>query len=85
MVDLKQSTFTGNTASQGAALMAIKEMNFDYSTSLFIKNTADYGGDLTSTPTSLSLKIYYVNPYFLYLKDITPQDLLSHPSTVKSL
>ena len=82
MVDLKQSTFTGNSASQGGALMALKEMNFDYSTSLFEKNAAEYGGAFTSIPTSLRIRIYYVESYFLYLSGVTPQDLLSNPSTV---
>jgi len=56
-------------------------MNINYSTSSFDKNTAVYGGNVTSIPTSLNLKIYSVNSYFLYLKNITSEDLLSNPST----
>ena len=82
MVDLRQSTFTRNNAVEGAALIALKEMNFAYSTSLFEGNTAVYGGDITSVPASLRLRIYYFDSYFLFLKDITAEDILSNPTTV---
>jgi len=58
-------------------------MNYDYSTSTFQHNTAQYGGDLASVPTSLRLRIYYVEPFFLYLDSVTTKDLLSSSSTVK--
>jgi len=81
LVDLKQSIFQRNNASQGAALAALRTMNFDYSTSSFQDNTAIYGRDITSIPTSLRLKIYSVDSYFLYLNETSPQDLLSNPAT----
>ncbi len=81
---MKQSTFTSNNASQGAALIALGKMNYDYSTSSFQRNTAQYGGDLASVPTSLRLQIYRVEPFFLYLTSVTTKDLLSSSSTVKS-
>jgi len=83
IVDLRQNTFIGNNASEGAALIALKEMNFIYSASSFKQNTALYGGDVASIPTSLRLKIYRFESYFLFVDNITAQDLLSNPSTVK--
>ncbi len=83
VVGLTESTFTSNNASQGAALIALGIMNYDYSTSTFQTNTAQYGGVLASIPTSLRLKIYYVEPFFLYLDSVTRKDLLSSSSTVK--
>ena len=56
-------------------------MNYEYSTSSFSRNTATYGPDLTSTPSYIRLKIYYVDPYFLYLDDPTVDDLFAHPAT----
>jgi len=82
LVDLRQSSFTQNNASEGAALITLKEMNFIYSTSIFQGNTAVYGGDITSIPASLRLRIYYFDSYFLYLKDVTAQDILSKSTTV---
>jgi len=84
LVDLRESTFTKNAASEGAALIALNEMNFAYSTSSFQQNTAVYGGDMASLPTSLRLRIYHFESYFLYVDDITAKDLLSHPATVKN-
>jgi len=81
MVELKQSIFERNSASQGAALIAMNAMNLETSTSSFAENTAVYGGAMTSIPTSLRLRIYYFDSYFLYLNDITLEDLFSHPST----
>jgi len=83
LVDLTQSAFTSNNASEGAALIALNQMNFVYSTSSFEQNTATYGGDVASMPTSLRLKIYSFESYFLFIDNITAQDLLSNPSTVK--
>jgi len=80
---LTQSTFTGNSAEQGASLVSLGAMNYEYSTTTFIRNTAKYGGDLTSVPSSLRLRIFYFDPYFLYFDDITVADLFARPSTVK--
>ena len=84
MVDLRQSSFILNNASEGGALIALQEMNLAYSTSSFKQNTAVYGGDVTSMPTSLRLKIYSFESYFLFVDDITAKDLLSNPSTVNN-
>jgi len=84
LVDLRQSTFTANNASEGAALIVLNEMNFAYSTSLFKQNTAQYGGDMASIPTSLRLRIYRFESSFLYI-NITAKDLLSHAQTVNLL
>jgi len=78
-VDLRQSSFIRNNASEGAALIALNQMNFAYSTSSFKQNT---GGDMASMPTSLRLKIYSFESYFLFVDDITAKDLLSNPSIV---
>jgi len=82
LVDLRQSTFAKNNASEGAALIALNKMSFAYSTSSFQQNTAKYGGSLASIPTSLRLRIYHFESYFLYINDIAAKDILSHPSTV---
>lgn len=83
LVDLRESTFTDNSASEGAALIALEEMNFVYSTTSFTGNTATNGGDVASMPTSLRLKIYSFESYFLFVDDITAKDLLSDSKTVK--
>jgi len=85
LVELTQSTFTSNNASQGAALVALGVQKYDYSTSTFQTNTALYGGDFASVPTSLRLKIYYVEPFYLYLDSVTTKELLSSSSTVKMI
>lgn len=64
--------------------MALNQMNFAYSTSSFKLNTAQYGGDMSSIPTSLRLKIYHFESYFLFI-NVTAKTLLSHAKTVKIL
>jgi len=83
LVDLRRSSFIGNHASEGAALIALQEMNLAYSASSFKQNTAVYGGDVASTPTSLRLRIYDFESYFLFINNTSVQDILSSPTTVK--
>jgi len=59
-------------------------MNFEYSTSIFTENKATYGEDLTSIPSYIRLRIYYFDPYFLYIENPTVKDIFAHSSTVKN-
>ncbi len=77
------SLFEKNTAKVGAALRALGTTNFDSATSRFVGNVAEIGGILATNPTQLGLIIYQVADYFLFLDDIDPSYMLSHPETVK--
>ena len=79
---LSESLFQENTAYVGAALRALGTANFDATSSQFVDNTAEIGGDLATNPTQLRLVIYQVDDYFLFLEEIDPEYMLAHSGTV---
>ena len=76
------STFTKNVAIQGPALMAFGDMNFEYSTSTFIKNVAKYGDAVSTKPSRLRLKVYEVSELYLYQEIPDIEKMLTYPTTV---
>jgi len=82
IITISDSLFQKNIAKVGAALRAFGTTNFDSTTSQFVGNVAEIGGTLATNPTQLRLIIYKVEDYFLFLDDLDPSYLLSHPGTV---
>ena len=62
--------------------MSFNNMVFDYTTSKFEGNIAEYGGDLATIPKKLRLRIFEVRETFLVISNISIDYMMSDSATV---
>ena len=83
-MNLNSDTFVQNNAQKGSVFITFGDMIINHHNCSFEENIANFGGDFSSKPEQLRLRIYEVNEAFLYLNNTPIRNLLQSQETVRT-